>query len=188
MTQLLKNFSKARDGVIDLAKQVPSQLVHIGEQVQTFVKGIDLTDVRSLPRQIKAQADKLDLSVKLTVPQVFTDRVGQAKVFAPIDVEAIQARVGEVGEYLQTLPSKIQEVPGLVQEFVSDFPDSATKLASDTTAKARSIVEDLKARPIIFVPSRSKAAAKKAAKKPVAKKAKAGANGNGVAEPVQPTL
>lgn len=191
MSDLLKNVNKARDAVLGAAKQVPSQLVNLGEQVQSFVKGIDLRDIRSLPQQLKTQADKIDLNVKLTVPQVFTDRLGQVKVFAPIDLEAVQAKVGEVGDYLQTLPAKIEKVPTLVQDFVSDLPDSATKLASETTAKARTLVEDLKSRPILFVPQRTKPAAKKTtAKKATAKKttAKAATNGNGTVEPTQPTL
>jgi hypothetical protein len=172
MTELFKNFSKTADAIVDLAKQVPSQIVNLGEQVGTFVKGIDLTDVRSLPKQIKQQADKVDLNVKLTVPQAFTDRLGQVKVFAPIDVDAIQARVSDVGDYLQSLPSKISEVPGMVQEFVSELPDSATKLVSDTTDKARNLVEDLKNRPILFVPARKESAKKPAAaKKTTTKKA-----------------
>jgi hypothetical protein len=185
MTELFKNFTKARDAVLDAAKQIPSQIIHLGEQAQTFVKSIDLTDLRSLPRQIKDQADKLDLNVKLTVPQVFVDRFGQAKVFAPIDVDAIQARVSEVGDYLQTLPGKISEVPSLVQEFVSDLPDSATKLASDTTAKAREFVGDLKNKPILFIPRKTEA--KKPVKKTTASK-KPKATSNGTTETVQPTL
>jgi len=187
MTELFKNVTKARDAVIDAAKQVPSQIIHLGEQAQTFVKSLDLTDLRSLPKQIKTQADKIDLNVKLTVPQVFTDRVGQVKVFAPIDVDAIQAKVGEVGDYLQTLPGKIEKVPALVQDFVSDLPDSATKLATETTAKAKTFVEDLKSKPILFIPR--KAEAKKPVKKTTAsKKPKATTNGNGTSEAVQPTL
>lgn len=186
MSELFKNVTKARDAVIERAKQVPSQLIHLGEQVQTFVKSIDLTDVKTLPSQIKTQAEKLDLNVKLTVPQAFTDRLGQAKVFAPIDVEAIQTRISEVGEYVQTIPSKLQAAPAAVKEFVTEFPDSATKLANETTAKAKTLVEDLKSRPILFVPR--KADAKKPAKKATAKKStKAGAATNGTAH-VQPTL
>lgn len=199
MPELFKNVTKARDAVLDVVKQVPTQIQQVGTQVQNIVKEIDLRDFRTLPQQLRTQADKLDLTTKLTVPQVFTDRVGQVKVFAPIDVDAVQTRVAEVGGYLQTLPGKIEKVPGFVQGFVTDFPDSASKLATDTTSKARTIVEDLKNRPIFFVPQRTKPVATKKTttkkKTTTAKKAKSTKATNGATSPSangsapeQPTL
>lgn len=168
-SELFKNIDKARVAAVDAAKGLPKQIrdrkIEL-PKVQVNAFGRTLV---SLPSRT------IDLSsIELPKTEVFTDKLGQAKVFAPIDVDALTARFNEVGDYIQTLPAKISTVPGKLQGFVNDLPDSATKLVEDTTTKAKAIVDDLKTRPIVFVPARrqaAKPAAKKATRKPAAKKA-----------------
>jgi len=161
--ELLRNFDKARTAAVDAVKSLPQQLrdrkidlpkVELSAFGRTFV---------SLPSRT------IDLStVELPSPQAFTDKLGHVKVLAPIDTEAVVSRVNEVGDYLQTLPAKLSQVPGRVQDLVSDLPETATRLVDQTTTKAKGLVEDLKTRPIVFVPARKPAPAKK---KTTAKKA-----------------
>lgn len=164
--ELFRNIDKARDAVVGAVKGLPQQ---IRERRIELPK----VELEAFGRKLSVPSRTIDLTqVELPKVDVFTDKLGQAKVFAPIDLDAVTARVNEVGDYLQTLPAKLSEVPSKVQGFVSDLPESATKLVEETTTKAKAIVEDLKTRPILFVPARKQTASapKKTTKKSTAKK------------------
>jgi hypothetical protein len=166
MNITLKNLESARDALVARVKDIPNQVNQIQGKVQTAVTQIDLGDLKSLPQKAVDKVRSIDLNIEL--PNATNANL---KAFAPIDLPALQARTKD-------LQGKLVEIPALIQSFVQELPDNATRIANDLPGTATKLVADAKERTTALqgkltfgkTSPKGKTAKKTTAKKTTAKK------------------
>lgn len=101
---------------------------------------IDLKNIESARDAVVARVKDLPNTVT-KFQQKVQSKVTQLdlKGFAPIDLPALQARTRD-------LQDKLVEIPTLIQGFVQELPDSATRIANDLPGTANKLVADAKER------------------------------------------